>query len=226
MKKILKAFTLIELIVVISIITIISASWVFYFLDFVKEQEINQKLSIIEDDLNNLDKQVKNYKIFDYKVILNTSNTWSYITYINNFDTTNQTLTITNSSWSWKIESNWTWSWIIKLYKNHKLFVSKEINRDNAFIFDFNETSSYKITWTQSWEILNEIRLNYFSEDNLHPENNDNLELVRIEDIDWNSINDIVITNIWWKKIIWNNLNEVYLYFENSWKEKFIKIEK
>jgi prepilin-type N-terminal cleavage/methylation domain-containing protein len=230
MKKILKAFTLIELIVVISIITIISASWVFYFLDFVKEQEINQKLSIIEDDLNNLDKQVKDYKIFDYELKLDTSNTWFYITYINKFDSTNQTITI-NSTWSWFITTGWiTWSWIIKIYKNHKLFVSKEIDRINSFEFDFNETSSYKITWTNSWEILNDIELKYFSEDNIHPENNDNLELVRISETEnWSDLWNIIIQNIWWKKVLkkWNDeYNEIYLFFENSWKEKFIKISK
>ena len=233
MNNINKAFTLIELIVVISIITIISSSGVFYFLDFIKAQEISQKISIIEDDFNDLDKQIKDYKIFDYELIFNTSNTWSksYTTYINNFDTVNQILQITNNTWSWIITTKWTtWSWIIKIYKKNKLFVSKEINRANPYYFDFNETYSYKITWTQSWEILNEIQLNYFSEDNIHPENNDNLELVRISETEtWNDLWNIIIQNIWGNKIIkeWSNeYNEIYLFFENNWIEKFIKITK
>lgn len=236
MKNIIKAFTLVELIVVIAITTVISASGVFYFLDFVQEQKLNQKLSIIKDNLNNLDKKVKKYEIFDYQLEFNTSNTLSYITYINNFDTENQILSITNSSWSWEIVTipN-TWSWIIKIYKNKKLFINQEINRNTKFPFNFNETSSYKITWTQSWEILNKIYLDYYSNNNLYSEKNDLLELKSIniqEDNNWVKISKLKIINIWWIKKFYDNWveislsNKVYLFFENNWKEKFIKITK
>jgi len=73
-KKLLKAFTLIELIIVISIITLITTSSVFYFLDFVNNQEIKQKIQLIENDLKELDKEVKNYKTFDYQLEMDTSN--------------------------------------------------------------------------------------------------------------------------------------------------------
>ena len=100
--KFITAFTLIELLVVITIITIMSASGVFYFFDFVKNQEINQKLYMIEDDINTLDKEIKDYKIFDYELIFDTSDinnqNYSYITYTNNFDTGMQSLQINNST--------------------------------------------------------------------------------------------------------------------------------
>jgi prepilin-type N-terminal cleavage/methylation domain-containing protein len=98
--KIITAFTLIELLVVITIITIISTSGIFYFFDFVKNQEINQKIYVIENDINLLGKEIKNYKIFDYELIFNTSDSTnkSYIIYTNIFDTEKQTLEITNST--------------------------------------------------------------------------------------------------------------------------------
>lgn len=236
MKKIKKAFTLIELLVVITIIVLMSASWIFYFLDFVQEQEISQKLLIIEDDIEQLDKEVKNYKILDYELIFNTSNTLnkSYIEYINNFDTINQKLLIDDISWTWTIKAINTWTWIIKIYKKDKLFVSKSIDRGVDYNFSFNDSTSYKITWTFSWETLNEIILNYFSEDNLYPEKNNILELINInskEDKTGASYTNIKITNIWWNKKFYNNTveiitNEIYLFFENNWKEKFIKITK
>jgi prepilin-type N-terminal cleavage/methylation domain-containing protein len=237
MKKIIKAFTLIELIIVIAIITLISSAWIFYFLDFIKEQEISQKLYIIEDDLEKLDKNVKDYNIFDYELLFNTSNTWSklYVTYINNFDTKQQKINITTSSWSWVITTypN-TGSWIIKIYKNEKLFLNNEINRINNFSFSFNETPNYKITWTLSWEILNDIHINYFSEDNIMLKKNNNLVLASIyiaENKSWSSYNYLKITNIWWIKKFYNNTteiisDEIFLFFDNNWKEKFIKIEK
>jgi len=73
-KSIVKAFTLVELIIVIAIITLISSSSVFYFLDFVKNQEINQRVQLIEDNLKKLDKDIKKYNIFDYELAFNTSN--------------------------------------------------------------------------------------------------------------------------------------------------------
>lgn len=232
MKKILFAFTLVELIVVISIITLLTTSSVFYFFDFVKEQEISQKLTLIEDNLKDLDKKVKKYEIFDYELHFNTSNSWSYITYINNFDLKyNQTINL--NSWTWTVILSWasSWTWIIKLYKKQKLFLNKERQWNNSNYLDLSNELYYKIAWSFSGEILNDIHLNYFSEENLYPENNDSFVLIWIYDNEnkTNDINPLIIRNIWWKKeITWNSIdmNEVYLFFENSWIEKFIKITK
>jgi len=143
----LLAFTLIELIVVISIITLISSTWIFYFLDFVQEQEISQKLYIVEDDIKQLDKQIKNYEILDYELQFNTTNTWSksYITYINNFDSENQELTITNTTWSWIIKAIGSWSGILRIYKKNKLYVQKMIDRNLDYNYDFDDSQNYKI---------------------------------------------------------------------------------
>jgi prepilin-type N-terminal cleavage/methylation domain-containing protein len=71
-KTFLKAFTLIELIIVITIITFITTSSVFYFLDFVKNQEIKQRIEVIENNIKQLDSDIKKYKIFDYELLFNT----------------------------------------------------------------------------------------------------------------------------------------------------------
>ncbi len=226
------AFTLIELIVVISIITLISSTWIFYFLDFVQEQEINGKLYIVEDEIKQLDKKIKNYEILDYELVFNTTSTWSksYITYINNFDSENQELIITNTTWSWIIKAINSWSWVIQIYKKNKLYVKKMIDRSIDYNYDFDDSQNYKITWTFSWKTINNIIFNYFTEDNLYPEKNNLLELIKISNTESGSdLWNITITNIWWNKTItdWSNkYNEIYLLFENNWKEKFIKIGK
>ena len=83
----IKAFTLIELLVVVSIIITISVSWVFYFSDFIENQELKQKLSAIEEDFQELDKEIENYSIFDYEISLSTTtgSLW-YIVHKNLFD--------------------------------------------------------------------------------------------------------------------------------------------
>jgi len=234
-KTLLKAFTLIELIVVISIITITSTSWVFYFLDYVKNQEISQKINIIKNNINKIDTEVKKYEIFDYEMFFNTSNlTLWYITYLNNFDIPyNQTLTLNTITWSWNISIQWEASltWTLKLYKKQKLFLDKEITYNESMDFDFNTDQYYKIKSTLSWEILNEININYFWEDNINAEKNNNIYLTKIEREDSSIINELTIKNVWWTKTFFSwalelNDNKIYLYFENNWLEKFIKLTK
>lgn len=239
--KNISAFTLIELIVVTTIIILISSSWVFYFLDFVKWKDIDWKIYNIESVLVELDKKVKNYSIFDYEIQLNTwTGQYWYISYINNFDLPfNQKVNFNSITWSWIILTNWSINemWKLKLYKQEKLFLFKEITWNQNINFDFNEEPFYKIIWTMSWEILNEIDINYFSEENLSPKKNNLLILTNInskQDKTWSeNINNLIITNIWWNKRFYNNnktnelnINEIYLFFENNWTEKFIKITK
>ncbi len=238
MKKVLiKAFTLVELIVVISIMTLITTSTVFYFVDFVKNKELTQKIKIIENQLIDLDKDIKNYKIYDYEINLNINTlSWWYITYLNNFDIDyKQTISLNTSNWSWTISISWTatsWTWLLKLYKKQKLFFTKEISNTSSFDFLFNTVENYKIASTLSWEILNNININYFTKDNLYPERNNNINLIKIntkEDKTWTAISELIITNVWWNKKItdWTSeYDDIFLFFENNWVEKFIKITK
>ncbi len=237
MKKILKAFTYIELIVVIIIITLLSSSWIFYFLDFIKWQEIKQQVNVIKEQFSNLEKKVKNFVIFDYEIQLST-NTWTlwYINYINNFDISyKQYIDFNSVTWSGILSITWsgTDNWSIKIYKKNKLYINELIQWDKKINFDFNDEIKYKIIWTLSWETLNEIDINYFSEDNLYPKKNNLLILSEIntkEDKSWSWSSDLLIKNIWWiKSIIWDWINyydEVYLFFENNWKQDFIQIKK
>ena len=239
-KNLLKAFTLVELIIVISIITLITSSSVFYFLDFIKNQQIKQRTKTIENNLIQLDKDVKNYKIFDYELIFDTNTqSWAYIVYLNKFDNIyTQNIDLNTYTWSWIIKTNTTsWTGIIKIFKKQKLFSSKEYNSNADFEFSFNTDPFYKIKATLSGEILNEIKINYFSNDNIKPEKNNYLNIIKIntkKDKSWIlGIENLIIKNIWWnKKFYKNNINteinsdEIYLFFENNWKEKFIKITK
>lgn len=231
-----KAFTLIELIVVISIITITASSWVFYFLDFVKSNEIKSKLSLLETEIENIDNKVDNYEIFDYKLIFSTTNTWYYINYSNFFDSNIQTISDLTSSWTWTITTNpASWTWVIKIFRWNKLFLAKEIDRTIPFNFNFWNYEYYKISWTLENNLLNDIEIKYFSPDNLRTELNNNLELVWIntkEDKTWTNYNKIIIENISWKKKFLDylnneiNLDKIFLFFDNNWKEAFLEIKK
>jgi prepilin-type N-terminal cleavage/methylation domain-containing protein len=79
-----KAFTLIELIVVTSIIILLSTAGVFYFSNFIQTNEANQDIASFEDNLKTLDSDVKRHKILDYTLVFHI-NTLSYLVYKNIF---------------------------------------------------------------------------------------------------------------------------------------------
>ncbi len=228
------AFTYIELLVVVTIIALLTSSWVFYFSDFVKNQEIEQKLVSFRNDISDYDKKVKNYQIFDYEIDFNTS-TWAlwYVSYVNNFDLPyNQYVNFNSNNWSWSLWTNWASSldWKIKLYKEHKLYIDEVHSWSYLLNFDFNEKPYYKIIWTMSWEVLNDIWVYYFSEENINTKSNNQLILNAINsqnDKKWINISNFIIKNIGWKKYLlwdWVKYDKVYLFFENSWRESFIEV--
>lgn len=231
-----KGFTYIELLVVITIITFLSASWTYYFNDFIKNKELEQKIITIENDFQELENKIKDYSIYDYEIILNTSSWWLwYISYVNNFDLPyNQYINFNSNTWSWSLWTNWNSSqqWNLKIYKNIKLYISTIIQSDTFYNYDFNDDQFYKIIWTLSWETLNEINIKYFTENNFKQEDNNIFKLTEINtksDKSGTNITNLSIKNIWWNKTInwdWNDINEVYLFFEYNWKQDFININK
>ncbi|MDP2090387.1 MAG: hypothetical protein Q8K30_02210 [Candidatus Gracilibacteria bacterium] len=245
MKKILKAtakagpiklaFTYIELIVVITIITLLSSTGVFYFNDFVKNQELTLKVNTIEDNLKDLDKKIKNNEIFDYEIQLNTSTgSKGYVTYVNNFDIPyNQKIDFNsvNGSGTLSTNGNSSLTGSLKLYKKHKLYTSAVRQGNTNQDFSLLDEPFYKIVGTLTGEVLNDIYINYFDEDNIFLEKNNLLILIAINsesDKTGTGINSIVIKNIGGTKTILgdgNNYNELYLFFENNGKEKFIRIK-
>jgi len=63
-----KAFTFIELIVVITIIVLISSTGVIYFFKQVASLKISSEIDKIMDLVDDLDSKVKNKKILDYTI--------------------------------------------------------------------------------------------------------------------------------------------------------------
>jgi hypothetical protein len=229
-----KAFTLIELIVVISIIITISVSWVFYFSDFIESQELKQKLSLIEDSFEELDKEVWNYNIFDYDISLNTitGSLW-YIVNRNIFDLEKNTQIEVDFETGTGIVSIKNWEltdlWNLNIFKKEKLYLNESKNWDSNYIENFSNASEYKILWTLSWETLNELSLHYFANSNRNIEAWNLIELIDIntkEDKTGTSYNNLSIKKVWKKKTIWNDESEIYLFFENRGREDFIKVMK
>lgn len=232
MKKNIIAFTMIELIVVISIISIISVSSLNWFFNFLDDSQIKTKASEIILTIENLDKKIKNYEIYDYIIIFKSSYKDSYLVKQNIFDSDKYVYwdyNYTNKELLLNINNLWWDAWIIKNYKDVKLekqltlaTSNIDIKIDDWYNYKFESYSS----WTTKINRLNDIEL-------IKIDKNDNLIFIDkiTQSIWWVDIWEIEIKNIWWKKQFYNswtllNINEIYLNFESKWRENYIKITK
>lgn len=232
MKKKIIAFTMIELLVVVSIISIISVTSINWFFNFLQNKELNLKANEVSLYIDSLDKKVKNHEIYDYKIIIDSSINNSFISYENIYDTSkNIILNYNPTNNFWTINLNWlAWElWNLIIYKDKKLFFSDNLLLSTSDTV-FEENYNYKINSTLSWSTditkLNTIDLIRFDKESSL------LKLIKISSNTWTTdIWNLEIINIWWKKEFYNswsllNKNEVYLYFENKWKENYLKLIK
>jgi len=221
------AFTLIELLVVVTIIMVITTSWTIYFFNFLDSRDVKQNIEKIKNNIYKLDFKVKNYEIFDYKIEFS-SGSLGYMYYVNNFDIPyNQTIEFNTITWTGIIKTNTLLNWwirVLKIYKKHKLYINRVLWSTDIYTWSFDSSSIYKITWTLSWKILNEINIKYFSQENTITLNTISKNINKTILCD----NLLTITNIWWKKSIlcWvTPWLSAYLFFTDNWIEDFIEIK-
>ena len=223
MKKKRKAFSLIELIIVSSILIIVSTSGVFYFTDFIEELSFKKTINSINDNLETLDNKISKKEIFDYEIEFSkwklyyefSENIFDLNIHIDISNTTTETIEI---SFSWATSG----SWIIKYYEDYKFKKAKELMHNWTLTGNIVNPSIYKIIWSFSGNILNTINFQYFDNKKL-------IKLVRIDTNNNSDLNSIKISNILWKKDFWDNPtnNKAVLYFEdNNWKIETLEIKK
>gem|GEM_PF-6246188 len=68
MKKIIKAFTFIEILFVITIISFLSVSAVMYFHNFIDIKKLDSDLYMLKSSIEEFDIKVKNKEIYDYEL--------------------------------------------------------------------------------------------------------------------------------------------------------------
>ena len=232
MKKQKKAFTLVELLVVTTILILISIWSVFYFNDFVSNLELRTGVSKVENYIKDYDNRIKNRKLVDYEIYFH-KNSFLYYDYENIFDTEkNQKInTIDFGSWNWIIKTNSSdWSvWELNIFEKDNFIIKKYLKDNKNFNYNFDSYLNYKIISRLAWKDINNININYFSKEN-------KISLVEINsknDKSGTSYTDLKIKNIWWRKgfckldntkISWD---KIYLFFEGSnWKQKILEIKK
>lgn len=233
MKKIIKGFTLIEILIVISIIAIVSTVSINSFFNLTKNNNTKNMLLEISWEIKELDLKIKNYEIFDYEIIFDTNNINSYIVYENIFNE-NQNQKITSlTDYDFNITLNWlNWElWNYEIYQDIKLIINNNEAISNNLVIARDISYNYKILWKLelSWDEkhLNNILINVFDNNNLDLK----IEKITLEE---SSIDIwyVKIVNIWWKKHFLDSDNnniisdQIYLHFEEWWRENYLIINK
>ena len=236
MKKDNLAFTLIELLIVVSIIAIVTWTGVFYWFKQLSTIELWTKTQKIIDIIDNLDGQVENKEIIDYSMLLDISSNQFWYNYTVNTLWIDyiQEISFDSELWSWMLSSTqlwWTGSFVIKTYRWIKYVNEEVIQWWWTITNNYLDWEDYKIVSTLSGQTLNDIYLWYYDIDNISDDNENKLELIWIKSEDWNtSYSSVLIENKNWKKKILANslivIDAFSLIFEKQWAQHTIIITK
>lgn len=227
-----KAFTLIELLIVVTIITLLTSSWVIYFFRQVSSLKITSEIEKVIDVIERLDSKINTKKILDYSIIIKKSDKYWFTYSTNNLWLDNkQSLNLDFKTWTGTITSNS--GTVLNIYSWIKFQKSEIINSSWEYKYNFLKNINSKILANYSGSTLNNIYINYYSPDNIIENNENKLELIWIYNNfnkTWTWYSSVEIKNLNWKKSIeWNSwweLDKIYLFFEREWIEKFIEIKK
>ena len=227
-----KAFTLIELLIVVTIIALLTSSWVIYFFRQVSSLKIASEIERVIDIVERLDSKVDTKKILDYSIIIKKSDKYWFTYSTNNLWLDDiQELNLNFETWSWTITSNS--GTVLNIYSWIKFQKSEIIDSSWKYNYNFLKNINSKILATYYWNTLNNIYINYYSPDNIIINNENKLELIWIyknSDKSWLNYSSVEIKNLNWKKSIitdwWSWISKIYLFFEREWVEKFIEIKK
>lgn len=227
-----KAFTLIEILFVITIISFISVASISYFRNFVDSKKLDWDIFLIKSSFDNLENKVKNKEIYDYEI----SFSWRlYDLYkqnqiVNSYNT-NFELNEDSKIFSMNTTLTYTWAWNIKIYSWDKIINNIVLNQSwTVFTWVMDLYKNYEVkSYVNSLE--NIFWINFFSEDNLNSSwiTTNFTEANTKEDKSWLRTQNLIIKNInnkiefySWSSL-WDTPN-VYLFFEKAWLEKSIKI--
>lgn len=222
MKKNKFWFTLIEIIVAISILTITSVFVISSFNKNLNKQSLQEELSIFSDFLddfeNNLWKDITDYEINIF--------TWAFYSYTSNKLSKTKFQKIQNINWFTWIINKWI-SWATsKIYFNNELVFTH--TWAIIYPYNFSKKWNYNIETTYLNDAINSLYLEHFSKIDL----NKNILLTQIKDDLNNDIEWLIIKNSIWQKRqffnqYWTDINsDINLYFEDELNQIILKLKK
>lgn len=222
MKKNKFWFTLIEIIIAISILTITSVFVISSFNKNLNKQLLQEEISIFRDFLYDFENKVWK-DITDYEINILT---WAFYHYTSNKSSKILLQKIQNINWfSWIVNKWFSWA-------NSKVYFNDELVFTHTWTiiypYNFSKKWNYKIETFHLNNKFNLLYLEYFSKIDL----NKNILLTQIKDHLNNNIDWLIIKNSIWQKRqfftqYWEEINwDIDLYFEDELNQIILKLTK
>lgn len=167
MKNNLFGFSFVEVIVVVAIISIIWAMWIWNFLTFYKNQEFSSKISNLETFLKQEDLKVKSKEIFDYEIDFKKWENY-FLVYENIFDEKNNVKIVNKSEKEISLKINEEqieedWKKIAILEKIEKDLKKKVETIKNQIEIEINHDEKEKLKKKlDKLKIKNHLEINIF----------------------------------------------------------------
>ena len=167
MKNNLFGFSFVEVIVVVAIISIIWAMWIWNFLTFYKNQEFSSKISNLETFLKQEDLKVKSKEIFDYEIDFKKWENY-FLVYENIFDEKNNVKIVNKSEKEISLKINEEqieedWKKIAILEKIEKDLKKKVETIKNQIEIEINHNEKEKLKKKlDKLKIKNHLEINIF----------------------------------------------------------------
>lgn len=167
MKNNLFGFSFVEVIVVVAIISIIWAMWIWNFLTFYKNQEFSSKVSNLETFLKQEDLKVKSKEIFDYEIDFKKWENY-FLVYENIFDEKNNVKIVNKSEKEISLKINEEqieedWKKIAILEKIEKDLKKKVETIKNQIEIEINHDEKEKLKKKlDKLKIKNHLEINIF----------------------------------------------------------------
>ena len=167
MKNNLFGFSFVEVIVVVAIISIIWAMWIWNFLTFYKNQEFSSKISNLETFLKQEDLKVKSKEIFDYEIDFKKWENY-FLVYENIFDEKNNVKIVNKSEKEISLKINEEqieedWKKIYILEKIEKDLKKKVETIKNQIEIEINHDEKEKLKKKlDKLKIKNHLEINIF----------------------------------------------------------------
>ena len=167
MKNNLFGFSFVEVIVVVAIISIIWAMWIWNFLTFYKNQEFSSKISNLETFLKQEDLKVKSKEIFDYEIDFKKWENY-FLVYENIFDEKNHVKIVNKSEKEISLKLNEEqieedWKKIAILEKIEKDLKKKVETIKNQIEIEINHDEKEKLKKKlDKLKIKNHLEINIF----------------------------------------------------------------
>lgn len=168
-----KAFTLIEILVVVTIIGLISTASTFYFIKYLDGKSIESDVELFDLEIESLDDALATRKINAYEISFTPGKWYTYN--VNAYPGERSFITTSDfDTWVFTFDTDLSYStsWSLKIYEWIKVKESILLDSQDTYQARFTNAQMYTTESYFSWSLANSIGVHYFSPDNVE----DNLE--------------------------------------------------